>query len=129
MAMKPQWTQYIETPLHHDNIPADAGVSVHTGFPNPAIDASLKDLDLNQLLISHSAATYMMRIASSEWRSLGIFDGDITIVDRAVTAHPNDIVSWWKDDSFVLSHLHQVPKNAVVFGTVTATIHQFKEIR
>lgn len=114
--------------MYNDNLPQDAGVSVHTGFPNPAIDASLKDLDLNQLLIGHSTATYLMRIAGSEWRQLGIFVGDIVIVDRAVTAHRNDIVAWWHQDSFMLSHLHQVPKHATVWGTITATIHQFKEV-
>lgn len=129
MAMKPQWAQYIETPLYHDNIPSDAGISVHTGFPNPAIDASLKDLDLNQLLVSHSVATYMMRVTGGEWQSLGIFDGDIALIDRAVTAFPNDLVAWWQHDNFVISHLHQAPENAVIFGTVTSTIHQFKEIR
>lgn len=113
--------------MYNDNIPKDAGVSIHTGFPNPAIDASLKDLDLNQLLVSHSTATYMMRISGSDWRQLGIFNGDIAIIDRAVTALRNDIVAWWHNDSFMLSHLHQVPKNAVVWGTITATIHQFKE--
>lgn len=115
--------------IYHDALPKDAGVSVHTGFPNPAIDASLKDLDLNQLLISHSTATYLMRISGGEWRALGIFAGDIAVVDRAVTAHSNDIVAWWHNDSFMLSHLHQVPKDATVWGTITTTIHQFKEIK
>lgn len=114
--------------MYNDNIPRDAGVSIHTGFPNPAIDASLKDLDLNQLLISHSVATYFMEIAGDEWRSLGIHNGDIAIVDRAVTARRNDIVVWWQQDNFAFSHLHQVPKNAVVWGTITATIHRFKEV-
>lgn len=115
--------------IYNDNIPKDAGVSVHTGFPNPAIDASLADLDLNKLLINHSAATYLMRIAGGEWRALGIFTNDIVVVDRAVTAHSNDIVAWWHDDSFMLSHLHQVPKDATVWGVITSTIHQFKEIK
>lgn len=112
--------------MYHENIPENAGVSVHTGFPNPAIDASLKDLDLNQLLISHSAATYLMRISGGEWRSYGIFAGDIIIVDRAVPIHQNDIVVWWQAESFVLSHMHQVPKNTPVWGAVTTTIHRFK---
>ncbi len=114
--------------MHHDNIPKDAGISVHTGFPNPAIDASLKDLDLNQLLVSHSVATYYMEIAGDEWQALGIFSGDIAIVDRAVTAHANDIVVWWHHNTFTFSHLRHVPKNAVVWGTITATIHRFRVI-
>ncbi len=114
--------------IYHKGVSGD-GIAVHTGFPNPAIDASLKDLDLNQLLIAHSASSYMMRIEGNSWRQLGIFSGDIAIIDRSLTAFKNDIVIWWRADSFVLSHLSQVPKEAVVWGTVTSTIHRFKDIR
>jgi DNA polymerase V len=114
--------------MYHDAIPKNAGISVHTGFPNPATDASLKDLDLNQLLVSHSAATYYMEITGNNWQQVGIFDGDIAIIDRAITAHGNDIVVWWHQDSFTMTPLHKVPKDAVVWGTITATIHRFKEV-
>jgi DNA polymerase V len=113
--------------IYHDNIPGDAGISVHTGFPNPAIDASLKDLDLNQLLISHSAATYFMQIDGDSWQPLGIFNNDLVVIDRAITAYANDLVVWWHEDAFMISHLHQVPTGAVIWGVVTATIHRFKQ--
>lgn len=114
--------------LYHEKVSSLHGVSVHTGFPNPAIDASLKDLDLNTLLVSHSAATYYMQIVGDGWKELGIFSGDIALVDRAVTAYANDIVVWWGGDEFVFSNLHAVPKGAVVWGVVTSTIHRFKEL-
>lgn len=114
--------------IYHNGVSLD-GVAIHTGFPNPAIDAALKDLDLNQLLIAHSASTYMMRIEGNSWRALGVFDGDIAIIDRSLTAFSNDIVVWWHDDSFILSHLSQVPKQATVWGIVTSTIHQFKDVK
>ncbi len=115
--------------IYHDSVESLHGVSVHTGFPNPAIDASLKDLDLNQLLVSHSVATYYMEITGNNWRQLGIFDGDIAIIDRAITARPNDIVVWWRDSEFTMTPLHKVPQQATVWGTITATIHRFKDIR
>lgn len=114
---------------YHDAIEHLDGVSIHTGFPNPAIDASLKDLDLNRLLVHHSAATYYMQIAGNSWEQLGIFNGDIAIVDRAITAYPNDIVVWWRDDTFTLTPLHKTPKHAVVWGVITATIHRFKAMQ
>jgi SOS-response transcriptional repressor LexA len=114
--------------IYHKGVSHD-GIAIHTGFPNPAIDASLKDLDLNQLLIAHSASSYMMRIEGDSWQHLGIFNGDVAIIDRSLTAFANDIVVWWHEDSFMLSHLSQVPKQAVVWGMVTSTIHQFKEIK
>lgn len=114
--------------IYHKGVSKE-GVAIHTGFPNPAIDASLKDLDLNQLLIAHSASSYMMRIVGNDWHQLGIFDGDIAIIDRSLTARRNDIVVWWQDDSFRLSHLSQVPKSAAVWGIVTSTIHIFKDVQ
>lgn len=114
--------------IYHKGV-SQEGVAIHTGFPNPAIDASLKDLDLNQLLIAHSASSYMMQIVGNEWQSLGIFDGDIAIIDRSLTARQNDIVVWWHEDSFRLSYLSQTPKQAIVWGIVTSITHIFKDVR
>lgn len=114
--------------MYHEKIP-QTGVSVHTGFPNPAIDASLKDLDLNKLLVPHSIATYFMRLESDEWRSLGMFRGDLLIIDRAVSANKHDLVIWWHEDNFAISRLGSIKKGAAVWGVVTSTVHQFKQLR
>lgn len=113
-----------------DSIHETDGVSVHTGFPNPAADARLQSLDLNQLLINHTASTYFFRVRGSEWESTGVFDNDIAIVDRALDATPNDTVLWWSENSetFCISALHKVPKQATVWGVITATIHQLRRI-
>lgn len=100
--------------------------SVHDGFPNPATDSALQAIDLNSLLVRHSASTFFMRIAGNEWAGQGIFSGDLAIVDRALTPHRNDPVIWVKDDLFVISPRHTVPKNAVLWGSVTAIIHQYQ---
>lgn len=114
--------------IYHKGV-SQEGVAVHTGFPNPAIDASLKDLDLNQLLIAHSASSYMMRVVGNEWHHLGVFDGDIAIINRSLTARSSDIVVWWHEDTFMLSFLSKVPKQATVWGIVTSTTHIFKDVR
>lgn len=105
------------------------GVSVHDGFPNPAADTSLQSLDLNSLLITRTATTYLMRMGGNEWRPLGIFDGDIVIVDRSLNARPNDLVVWTKAERFVISHKHQVAEGSPVWGVVTATIHQYRRLK
>ncbi len=103
------------------------GVSVHEGFPNPATDTSLQSLDLNTLLITHTATTYLMRMSGDEWQILGIFGGDIVIVDRSINAQPNDLVVWTKADRFTLSYKHTVDESTAVWGVITATIHQFRK--
>ena len=101
-------------------------VTVHSGFPNPATDASLQNLDLNQLLIQNGNATYSMRVAGNAWSQQGIFDGDIALIDRALTPGKNDVVAWVNHDDFAMSPKHAVPLDAVVWGVVTAVIHQFR---
>jgi DNA polymerase V len=105
------------------------GVSVHTGFPNPAIDGRLAALDFNKLLIRHAASTYMFRVRGFEWEGAGIFDGDIAVVDRALDPHKNDVVLWWSESAgeFSISKHSAMPKEAACWGVITATIHQFRK--
>lgn len=101
---------------------------MHTGFPNPAVDQRLQPLDFNKLLIENTVSTFMFRIRGSEWERVGVFDGDIAVVDRALSARKNDVIVWWKDadGKFAISHLHDMPDGAGMWGVVTATIHQFR---
>ncbi len=103
------------------------GVSVHDGFPNAATDSSLQVLDLNTLLVRHRISTYFMRIDGSGWQELGIFAGDILIIDRALKPRPNDLVVWWKGESFAFTHSHAVPEGTPMWGVVTTTIHQYRK--
>jgi DNA polymerase V len=103
------------------------GVSIHAGFPNPALDGSLDSLDLNRLLIKHTAGTYFMRISGNDWQSSGIFAGDIIIVDRVVNAQPNDLIVWWQGESFVVSLPSRLPKGTPHWGVVTTTIHPYRD--
>lgn len=102
------------------------GVSVHSGFPNPATDADLQGIDLNRLLIQNSAATYMMRVAGNEWNDIGIFHADLLVIDRAVAIRPADLVIWWHNDTFAVSPRRRLPRNGEVWGVVTAVIHQYR---
>jgi DNA polymerase V len=104
------------------------GVSVHTGFPNPATDKSLHTLDFNQLLIQHTVSTFMFRIEGNEWEGAGVFENDIAVVDRALDPRKNDVVLWWNERAgeFAISTYTTMPKEALLWGVVTATIHQFR---
>jgi SOS-response transcriptional repressor LexA len=107
-----------------------SGISVHTGFPNPAADTSLHGLDLNHLLIQHSASTYFFRVRGNAWEGEGIFDGDIAIIDRAIDVRKVDTVIWWNKDSeeFSISKRSKVPPDAMLWGVITATIHQLRAV-
>lgn len=103
----------------------DDGVSVHSGFPNPAADQRLMGLDLNELLIQHPSSTFLFRIRGEEGATQGIFDGDIAVVDRLATAQPQDFVLWHDGERFKLSRPRHVAELGVIWGSVTAIIHQY----
>ena len=118
---------------------------VCAGFPSPAEDLGAQRIDLAQLLIKHSQATYFLRASGHSMVEAGIFDNDIMVVDRAVKPRHNHIVVAVVDGDFTVKHLYQragriklksanptypdiVPKEGQtieVWGVVTATIKQF----
>ena len=66
--------------------------AVPAGFPSPADDYMDRKLDLNEHLIKHPAATFYCRVSGSSMKGLGIFDGDLLIVDRAVEPEHGSVV-------------------------------------
>lgn len=69
-----------------------AGSRVAAGFPSPADDYIERHLDLNEKLIRHPSATFMMSVEGDSMVNAGIQDGDLLIVDRAVPPEPGRIV-------------------------------------
>ena len=66
--------------------------SVSAGFPSPADDHLDGQLDLNQYLIKHPAATFFIRVSGDSMLGAGIHSGDLLIVDRALAATHNRVV-------------------------------------
>lgn len=66
--------------------------AVAAGFPSPADDFVEGALDLNEHLIAHPAATFMVRVEGASMTGAGIFSGDILIVDRSLEARSGHIV-------------------------------------
>ena len=121
--------------------------TVPAGFPSPAADFQVKRHDLNELLITHPAATFMWRISGESMIELGIFDGDIVVVNRALLpAKHGDIVVAEVDGDFTVKRfwrragvvqlraanptfppiLFKDGQTMTICGVVTATIKRFK---
>ena len=66
--------------------------SVSAGFPSPATDYMENKLDLNEYLIKHPAATFIVKASGSSMSGAGILSGDLLIVDRSVSPRNNNIV-------------------------------------
>lgn len=66
--------------------------SVPAGFPSPAADHIEQHISLDEILNIRAPHVYLISIAGDSMQGVGIFDGDLAIVDRALEASHNDIV-------------------------------------
>lgn len=55
---------------------------VPAGFPSPAEDYVDRPIDFNELLITHPAATFAVRVSGESMIGLGMLPGDIAVVDN-----------------------------------------------
>ena len=115
---------------HLQDLAGSDGLSIHTGFPNPAADkwragsSARAGLDLNHLLIRRPASTYLFRVAGHQGSDQGVCDGDVAVVERRPYAEANELVVAWQGSSFGLTRHRDI--ETPVWGVVTAVIHQFE---
>ena len=76
------------------------------GFPSPATDYIEEDVDLNVHLIKNVPATFIIRVQGKSMTDVGIYDGDLLVVDRSLDP---------KNFSTVVANVHDelVVKNFV----------------
>ncbi|QUM84613.1 LexA family transcriptional regulator [Moritella sp. 28] len=70
-------------------ISASAGI---TGFESPAAEYSQLRCTLDEILIEHPSSTFIGKACGDSMEGVGIFDGDLLIVDRHVTPRQHDVV-------------------------------------
>ncbi|SGY95971.1 LexA family protein [Moritella viscosa] len=70
-------------------ISASAGI---TGFESPAAEYSQLRCTLDEILIEHPSSTFIGKACGDSMEGVGIFDGDLLIVDRHVTPRQHDII-------------------------------------
>lgn len=65
---------------------------IQAGFPSVAEQYTSATLDLNDLLITHPAATFFVRVKGESMINAGIRSGDLVIVDRSLAVAHNKII-------------------------------------
>ena len=78
---------------------------VPAGFPSPADDHIEQQIDLNEHLVTHPAATFMVRAVGDSMKDAGIFSGDLLLVDRSVTPANGKIVIASVDGALTVKRL------------------------
>lgn len=79
--------------------------TVQAGFPSPAGDYLEGRIDLNEHLIQHPSATFLVWVSGDSMVDAGIFDGDLLVVDRSIQATPGHIVVAAIDGELTLKRL------------------------
>jgi DNA polymerase V len=90
-----------------DPLPALLSVgTVRAGFPSPAQDHAVDRIDLMGRLVRHPQATFLLRIKGDSMRELGILDGSVVVVDRAIKPRSGQVVIAIVDGEFTCKTLH-----------------------
>jgi DNA polymerase V len=116
------------------------------GFPAPGDDMVEKALDISDLLVKHPASTFFVRVQGDSMEGVGIFSGDILVVDRSVEARSGKIVVAAVNGELVVKRLSLVDgklqllseneayapivvgesEECYVWGVVTGSARQFE---
>jgi len=105
---------------------AGSGASLEpVGFPSPAGDYLDAAISLDTCLIEHPAATFFFRARGQGREADGVFDGDLLVVDRALTPSPASLVVAVIGGEFVVRRLRELPVEEVqLWGVVRWSIHR-----
>ena len=76
-------------------------------FGSPGTDPTVRRIDLNEQLIRHPDATFIMRAAGQDMRGAGIDDGDVLLVDRALSPQHGSVIIAVVDGELVCRRLEQ----------------------
>lgn len=126
----------IGVPLFSGKVPA--------GFPSPADEHIEQVLDLNAYIIQNKQATFLLRASGDSMQDAGIFNSDILVVDRSISAKSNHIVVASIDGEFLVKRFMKDSKGIrliseniqykpitlkkgeefLVWGVVTFVIHK-----
>ena len=111
--------------------PESAASSVRlesSGFPSPAADYSECGISLDHSLIDHPEATFFFRAAGHDLEKLGVFDGDLLIVDRSLTPQASQLVVAVADGELVIRRAGDLKAEdqgeLALWGTIRWSIHQ-----
>ena len=114
---------------------------VGAGFPSPATDYIEDDVDLNTHLIKNPPATFIIRVQGKSMSDVGIYDGDLLVVDRSINpknsstviANVNEelVVKTFvkgKNNNYLASGQNKIElsenPNVIIWGVVTYVIHK-----
>ncbi|MBU2901824.1 S24 family peptidase [Maribacter dokdonensis] len=94
-----------------------------TGFSSPATHYAEPRIDLNEVLVINSSATFFIRVVDDEHNEVGINTNDVLIVDKSITPKRNQLVLATVEDSFKIIKIDETSLSELnIWGTITYII-------
>ncbi|HEY9069669.1 MAG TPA: translesion error-prone DNA polymerase V autoproteolytic subunit [Candidatus Ozemobacteraceae bacterium] len=109
--------KWVGGPWASGETPAAGGLvarPVPAGFPSPADDYVESRISLDEHLIRHREATFFVRVTGDSMSGVGILDGDLLVVDRALTPVDGSVVIAVTGDGFTVKQLYRRPGGGAV---------------
>lgn len=97
----------------YDNVIPLFDSVIPAGFPSPAESYVERNLNLHDHLVRKPAATFFVRVSGHSMINVGIYNGDLLIVDRSVEPRHRSIVIAVVNGEFTLKRL--IKRNGRVF--------------
>lgn len=120
---------------------------VQAGFPSPAEDYMVEEIDLNQLFLTPRESSFGFRVQGESMIEAGIHPGDVLIVNTEVERRPGEVVVATINNEWVVKKLgffenrlsllpcnpHYAPvvvhdfDDVKIFGVAIISIHPFRK--
>ena len=78
--------------------------AVQAGFPSPAEEELVDTLSLDEFLVEHPDATFMLKVTGDSMIDAGIQPGDMVLVERGVLPKTNDIIIAQVDGEWTMKY-------------------------
>lgn len=93
--LRPESTQGVRIPFVGDIV---------AGFPSPAEDFVIDNIDLNEFLIGQKESTFLARVKGSSMEN-DFHEGDLLVIDKSLEWEENKIALCFVDGEFTLKRI------------------------
>jgi len=116
---------------------------VKAGFPSPAENAGSKRVSLDSMFNIDAPSTFMFKVSGDSMIDLGIYEGDMVVVNRCPNASDGDVILACVDGEYTLKTFRKksgkvfleaankkypviIPQRELtIFGIVTGSVRKF----
>lgn len=100
-------------------LPAKVKAGGYGSFESPALDFPEDTIDLLKLLIKDKETTFFARVTGDSLNGIGVFDGDILIVQKGLFPRENDIVVvFYQGEFYVKRYKPKYKKNSLKIESI-----------